>query len=301
MAFNNVVFSANVGGPITDLSRGSLRVNGTLSLATTEYRGCPNINNGALLAYGDVNITGSCGGQGSSLLVMKGNAAGQTITGSGSAAINSLEIAAGGNAVTLAGTVKLNGNYTLTSVGTFVVTGSTLNFGGGGRITPGTVAYNNVTFSPSSGWSVVDLGTGSMKINGLLTLAALEYYGCPSINNGTLQAYGDVTVSGSCGGPGSYALQFLGAHSPTVTVASGSLSSTNITVNLSAGYNLRLGSALTCNAGGQALNVISGGVNLLGYALALNSLTLNGNVINEGGGSLTVTSGASPWGGVINP
>jgi hypothetical protein len=295
--YNNIEFAGCTA--VFSLNNGTLNVDGTLSLAPT--CGSGTINSGVIMAYGNISSSGG-GASGSVVITVAGNAAGQTITGVTSAYFPNLVIDAGVNPVTLSGTVKLAKNFTMTSVGTFTTTGSTLYFSNSTAITitPGTVHYGDVTFG---GCGSYDLSGGSMNIDGNLSLTA--WCSGSTINSGTLNAYGNVS-SISFWTNGSAALQFLGSNSITLTVGSSKLLPTgNITVALTGGASLILASAVSWNSAGQTTTVTSGSIDMAGFALTAKSLVLSGTTVTKTGGVLTVNGSVagtgSLFGGTVNP
>lgn len=297
--YNHVTFTGFV--KTYELGGATMHIDGTLTLASISSSPPCTINAGTLMAHGDV-VTSNNGQQGTAIVQLAGNAAGQTITGTSSAGIPNLTIDAGTNNVTFNGTVWVRGIYTLTSVGTLTTTGSTLTLTGGGTITPGSVHYNNVTFA--SYVSSYSLGNGTMYIDGTLSLASTSMSPPGSINSGIFMIYGNVVAS-SFGAIGNAQIQFAGNTPQTMTAgASANLPTGNVTVNITGG-TLNLGSNVSWNNTGQTLSVNSGGVNMTGYNLTVKSLNLNGNTVTKGGGTLTVNGSVAGtgglYGGTVNP
>jgi hypothetical protein len=308
VSYNNVTFSG--AGQTFNLNSGTMTVNGTLLLNNTSAGGNNDtINSGTIMAYGNVSSTGggSSGGFiGSATVQVAGNAAGQTI--SSNAAVNkipNLVIAAGANPVTFGATISVSGGFTMTSVGTFTTTGSTLILNSGLTMVPGTVSYNNVTFTGVA--QIFSLSGGTLNVNGTLLLANTSGGSNCTLNSGTIMAYGNVSATGSYTFVGSVLLNFVGSSNQTVTVAAASagLLAGNVTVNTTGGANLILGSAVSWNNTGQNLTVTSGGVTMGGYALTAKSLSLNSTTVTKGGGVLTVNGSiagtGSLFGGTVNP
>ena len=84
------------------------------------------IDNGTINVSGASVTASNLGYGGSATIVLTGNAGGQTINGNG-IQLPHVKIAAGANNVTLNGNVMVTG-YTMTSVGTLNVAGSSLSY-----------------------------------------------------------------------------------------------------------------------------------------------------------------------------
>jgi formylmethanofuran dehydrogenase subunit C len=164
VAYNNVTFKGDCN--TFDFGGGTMTVNGNLSLGMGG--GC-NLNSGTVNVAGDVTATSGAPMNGSGVIQLTGNAGGQTVTGTLNSKLPALSIATGANAVTLSGTVAINGNYTWTSSGAFTTAGSTLALICPSTVTPGTVSYNNVTLDTAC--SVPSITT-SFTIGGDLTVTS---------------------------------------------------------------------------------------------------------------------------------
>lgn len=212
--YNNVVIGrANLGGD-------TLNVDGNLELlgGYDAY-----VNNGTILVKGNVSASTADGypNVGTVLVKVIGNPSGSTISGVAGSGIPNLEIAAGANNVTLSGIINITGNYAggltykVSSVGTLTTTGSTLGIAGPpNEFVPGTYTYNNVKIAP--GYSA-DLKNATLNVGGTLT-----YEGMSSLNNGTINAYGDVSSSSPSAGYGLYGsvVTYLKGNSSGQTVSS---------------------------------------------------------------------------------
>jgi hypothetical protein len=289
VTLGNVQFTQGADGPIVNIS-GTLNVGGTLTFNGQNY-----INGGTINAYGNI-VTGNYTYSGSATVVVAGNAAGQTISGNGSASakLPNVTIAAGSNNVTFSGPVYFGRNFTYTS-GNLIVAGSTLFFSSdctAPTITPGSATYNNVQFVGTNCSFMHETVSGTFNIGGTLTISNLHL-----IDSGTLAVAGNVTVTSGWGGTA--ALTFNGSSVQSITQSSGNFPSGAITVNNSSG--ITLASNVTWNGSTQTTTVTSGSINMAGYNLTLHALNLNGNTITKGGGTLTVGTGTSPYGGTINP
>ncbi|OFZ22602.1 MAG: hypothetical protein A2X94_04460 [Bdellovibrionales bacterium GWB1_55_8] len=311
VTYNDVKFQGTYG--TYNLNSGTMNIGGNLTIGD-QSGGNQGINSGTLAVTGNVNVAGY-GNVGSAVIQLTGNAAGQTITGAGTAPLPNLNITAGANPVTLSGTITVVGNYQLSSVGTFNVTGSTLVFAAGTSrtITPGAATYGNVKFHGT--YANYDLSSGTMKIGGDLTL------GDPvstnnAINSGTLSVAGNVTITGN-GYIGTSIVEITGnasgqtitgggaaAPMPHLTIAAGANNvSISGTLLVQGNYTVTSG---TVGAGGSTLilyannktvtitpgSALYNDVTLKGYYGTLNctgSLNASGNV------SLVSMAGPTPW------
>jgi hypothetical protein len=298
--YNNVTF----GGYTANFSLGgaTMYIDGSLSLNSTTSSPTSNIDSGTLMVGGDVTAS-NYGMIGSATIQLTGKVTGQTVTGISTSSFPSLVIATGTNNVTLSGSLSLAG-LTVTSVGTLTTTGSTLIFSSSAVITPGTAHYNNVTFGGFV--ASFSLGGGTMNIDGTLTLTSTSLSPPSSLDSGTLALAGNLTTA-NYGVIGNAQLKFKGATNQTATLAGGtSLPTGNVTLALTGGASLILGANLTAwNNAGQTVSATSGNINMAGYALTSNSLSLNGNTVTKNGGVLTVNGSVagtgSLFGGTVAP
>ncbi|MFL5812233.1 MAG: beta strand repeat-containing protein [Bdellovibrionia bacterium] len=286
---NHVQFTQGANGPTANIS-GTLNVGGTLTFNGQNY-----INGGTINAYGDI-VTGNYVYSGSATIVVAGNAAGQTISGNGSSSANlpNVTIAAGANNVTLSGSIYFGRSFTYTS-GNLVTTGSTLMFNSDCiplTISPGSATYNNVQFVSKSCTYLHETVSGTFNIGGNLTFNTFHL-----IDGGTLAVAGNVTITEIYGGTA--AMTFNGSSAQSVTQSGGTFPSGVITVNNPSG--ITLASNVIWNGSTQTTTVTSGSINMSGYNLTLHALSLNGNTVTKGGGTLSVATGTSPYGGTVNP
>lgn len=207
--FWNVTFG---GFGVTFNLTGTLSVNGLLTLADT-FGGSGNLNGGTIVATGNVTFTNN-GKMGTVLLLVAGSS-NQTITGSATAWIPQFEIASTGGTVSFVGTLQMYKAYTYTA-GTVNAGSSTLVLSGASgasnAVIPGTVQYNNVTFT---GFGTTSTITGTMTVNGTLTLDD-TYSASGSINTGTIEAKGNIVFS-SYGKAGTGLIRIAGTGNQTVT------------------------------------------------------------------------------------
>lgn len=300
ITYNNFSFIGYYG--THNLGGATLKVGGTFSGGDTYGPGYfeQQINNGTVLAYGDVKVI-NYGYQGTASVVVAGNPAGQTITGNGFAfSLPNLTITAGTNPVALSGTVASFPSFTMNSVGTFTTTGSTLavtcSHSVTCSITPGTVTYNNVLLQGN--YSIYTLNGGTMTIAGNLSIGdrfSPGYLDQP-VNNGTFAVNGNLSIINN-GNVGSATIAMNGnASGQTITSVAGK-KSPNIRIS-SGANNVSLTSAL--NVSGN-LQVSSGTMNMAGNSMNVTSaLTISsGATLTRGGGALTYGSLSNS--GTLNP
>jgi hypothetical protein len=295
--YNNVKLTGYYGN--YDLGGNTFKVGGNFSGGDT-YDPTYNdlrINNGTIQVNGNVSVINQ-GYQGTASIVLAGNASGQTLTGNGAGYyLPNITIAAGTNPVTVSGFVSLVGNFTMTSVGTFTTTGSTLYlgcaYGTTCTITPGTVAYNNVSIHGRN--ATLTLGGGTMNVNGNFELG--DAYLGKQLNNGTINVYGNISVTDYGDAGTAWIVAKGNASGQTLTDVSGSTPVPNFRSDAGAN-SVTLGSAFKV-AGSMA--VASGTFGMAGYALnVVSNLSLSaGTTLNKSGGTLTYGSLSNS--GTINP
>ncbi|MBK7892525.1 MAG: DUF2341 domain-containing protein [Bdellovibrionales bacterium] len=304
--YNNVTFPAQTLCYGYALGGATLKVGGLLTVNARNHCGpVPLLDNGTVEAYGDV-VVGTHGLNGTASIVLKGNVAGQTVTGVTGASIPNLQIAAGANNVTLSGTIDVFGNYIVTSVGTLTLTGTTLRFVGTGAatITPGTHMYNNVSIPFLNACNSWNLGGGTLNVGGALVVAGSSWCSgiARALDNGTVKAYGSVDLSQAFqGGTG---VILVAGNSGGQTVTGGATSQVS-KLNFDTGsYAATLSGAVKATT---SSNVATGSVALANSSSSFNTLalTLNGRTFTKNGGALTVNSvlagTGSLFGGTVAP
>ncbi len=278
VAYNNVTFAGFAS--TFSLASGTMTVNGTLTLADSWSSNQP-INSGTLLAKGPV-VFQDQGYSGTALVKIAG-ATNQSISGTSNAGVPPLEIASTGGTVTFLGTLYLKNNYTYTS-GTVDAGTSTLkiyNNVASTTITPGAIAYNNVTFEGFA--ATFSLASGTMTTNGTLTLG--DTWGSNALNSGTLQANGNV-VFNNYGYAGTAVLNMLGSTSTTLSsVSSATTTTPSILINKSGGATVTMSSNVNFSTTSQSLSLTGGTLDLGGWDLGVNS------VLTVGGGTTLKCSG----------
>lgn len=299
--YNNVTLNSYYGN--FDLGGNTFKVGGKFSAGDTygpAYTS-QHINNGTIMAYGDVAII-NYGYMGSASVVVAGNASGQTITGNGAGYyIPNLNISAGTNPVTLSGTISVINSFTMTSVGTLTTSGSTLylgcNYGTTCAITPGTVTYGNVALHGN--YATLTLGGGTMNVGGNLEIGdtyGLSELGQP-VNSGTINVYGNISVTnaGNKGtawivAKGNASGQLVSSTSPSIYLPNFTSDTGSNSISLSSGLNV---------AG--SMSVASGTFGMAGYSLAVTSnlSVSSGATLTKSGGTLTYGSLSNS--GTINP
>lgn len=235
--YNNVSFQGSYTG--FTLAGATMTVGGNFNAGDTYGASETNqqINNGTFNVTGNVASTYN-GYRGNSVIALKGNPAGQTITGGANKFLPSINIDAGTNNVTISGVVTVDYGFSVTSVGTLTTTGSSLNlfcnYGNTCIFYPSTTFYNNLKLTSYYGnW---DLGGATLNVSGAMT--AGDTYGGEHnqrLNNGTVMAYGDFIISG-VGYKGSATVVIAGnASGQTVTGGGADIHTPNLTI--SAGAN----------------------------------------------------------------
>lgn len=189
--------------------------------------------------------------------------------------------AGGNNTVTIDGPFTVSGGtYTSTSTTTvlnshFIINGGTFtpgatyNFNDRGAITPGSAAFNNVSFTPGNG-STYTL-TGTLLVNGNLSLNNTTN-NC-ILRGGIVDLKGNLTIVNS-GLPGSTEIRLTGAGTQTIDASGGNTTNRNLPsltiastgpvnlvgkLNIQGNYNYV--SSGTFNAGTSFINFIGFGNN----------------------------------------
>lgn len=298
VTYNNVKFNSSSGSSVYTIS-GTMTVAGTLTLASTNS-GVGTLSGGTIVARGDVIVT-NYGCNGGTIIQVTGATTGTSnIDGSAATSANlpTLEIVAGVNTVNLVGTLNLRGAYTYTS-GTVSAGTSTLVLNAAtGTITPGTVAYNNVTFSGASGTVTV---VGTMTVGGNLTLSRSA--GTRAIDGGTLDVLGNVIATTPS--TGTTNIKMSGGTAATITGGNFTICGTSFEVDKAGSSVSLLTSALNYDSVGQTFTLTAGSMDMAGLAMTVKALSLNGTTLTKSAGVLTVNSIAQGtgalFGGIVNP
>ncbi len=273
-------------------SVGTLTVNGTVALSgsltiTSNFA----MNGGTIAVTGNLSSTDtSNAGTTAILLTGSGN---HTVSANGaSGCFPSLTINTSGT-VTLQDTIIVTGNWTYTA-GTVVPGTSTVQFGAGLAInpivTPGTMAFNNVTISISTG-TLTQVGT--IIVNGALTFTGLG-----AINGGMIAVAGNI-ISKDTSYTGTSTMLVNGTGSQIIGNVTNAdypdgqfkIAKPSGTVTLSGSLNL---------ATTQDLAMTGGTFNLNGYNLTVNTaLTMSGGTINGGAGTIDINGNFNLAGGTF--
>lgn len=281
-----------------DLAASTMNVDGNFDFGDASYA-AKTIDNGTVLVKGNVTAH-DYGTYGSFLIKLVGNPIGQTISGTSTSDISNLEIAAGGNQVSIVGTLSLITSYKVTSVGTFDASGSTMLMKGlpNGTLNIWTLSenYNNVSFTGDE--ANYNLNGSTMNVTGSLAMSDASSSGY-KIDNGILKASASVS-SMAFGKSGSVQLQFVGTNQTYARSALASVTNGDILVNITG--TLTLTNNMLWSAAGQDLTITSGAINMANKNLTTGqTLTMSaGTSITRGTGTLKVngvTIGAGPYSG----
>ncbi|HEX4922642.1 MAG TPA: Ig-like domain-containing protein, partial [Bdellovibrionales bacterium] len=230
-------------------------VNGNLIVARNEFvcdaggaaEGYPGI-----FAYGNVTVNQYC----DRLNVRFTGTGNQTFTGSASSSLMGIQNYKSGGVLSLAGTIRLNGDWNSNvsggatmNAGTSTVRFGHYTWGGPGLSTVRTQgeAFNNVVFEKTATNHVsVD---GDTPVNGSLTIN--QCAGC-QVDGSTLRVRGAFTHT--AGGGGTAAITLDGTGAQTITHTAGTMPSGTFTINKTSG-TATLATNLTLSAAGQDLVV----------------------------------------------
>ncbi|MCB0390695.1 MAG: hypothetical protein KDD58_05375, partial [Bdellovibrionales bacterium] len=293
--YDNVQIQSACAGAY-DLNNKTMIINGQLELKGN-CDSSSSLNNGILLAKGDVVITNN-GKYGTALLKI-GGSGNQTIDTTGFTSNNfalNFEIASTGGTVSFVGAnFRADNDFTYTS-GNVDFGTTTLRVWADGNIVPGPINFADVVFESNCG-GVRDLNGGTMNILGNLTLDHACTSG-NSINNGTLNVQGNISFLQS-GMQGSANYILSGANDQTVFFAATAETPLGTwTINKTNSSNIvTLLSNAILNASGQDLNILNGTLDLYGYNLTINDQLNVGDGIGAASsariikGCSTVTAG----------
>lgn len=205
ISFQNVTLTGATG--MTNIN-GTMSVFGTLAMNNTGSSS--NVNNGVILAYGDITAS-DYGAKGNVTLRAVGTN-NRTISGTINAGFPNFEIATTGGVSTLSGVINIAKNLTYISgsvdAGTSLVHIS--SWGGGNIITPGTIIFNEVRFNGLAGNTTL---VGTMTVNSTLTLTSSS---ASFLVGGTILAKASVNIDGY-GFLGSTVLKINGSSNQTIT------------------------------------------------------------------------------------
>jgi hypothetical protein len=258
--YYNVDLSAT-GWQTKNLLGGTLKVGNLLTLSA--YAGCGRwcaTNNGTIELYGNLNATLS-GMTGTALLKVMGNG-NQVLTGVYGAQIFATEIASTGGAVTLSGNLYFVKSYLYTA-GVIDAATSTVSFDSNISINPGSgIFYNNVKLD---GYTTTINLTGTLNVNGILTMGGTSSSPRAAINGGVVNVFGSANFV-SLGFTGTTEIKIIGSVNQTLTgVASASIP------------NLEIAST-------------GGTVTFSGTIFAINSYKVTSGVINAGTSTLYLSN-----------
>ena len=301
--YNNVTFTADNSYNWGNLNGGTMTVAGNLVFDGGNQT--TTLDNGTILVAG--NVSALNGGffpwNGSNSLNVKltGNASGQTVsTTTWDSTIPSLEIATGTNPVTFGTTVGIaTGNFTMTSVGTFTVAGSTLYLQSY-LISPGAKTYNNVDLRVDA--TGRNLSGGTMNVGGDFTFT--DTGGC-ALDNGTISISGNFIKAGGADSTGNASIKMVGtASNATITSDSHFFPGGSFTINKS-GKTVTLSGPYEQFGASRTLTLTAGAINMANNALYTDSLVLSGTTVTKGGGLLwvggTTVGTGSFYGGTVAP
>lgn len=238
-----------------------------------------------------VNNYDSYGG-GNAIVKLIGTSA-QTVTGI-SGFLPSFEVANSGGVVTFSGSVKIAKNYTFTSAGSVVATGSSLRFNPGdyssAAISAGSAVYNNVYFDAGANYTLT--GTIYAAGNVFLNSGAV---GSGAINSGTIDVQGNLSIT-NYGLAGNGNINFSGAINSNITIAAGAVKpSGSISINKASSSNtVSLTGNSSFSGASQDLTITSGTLDMAGYNLTVGRNVTNSDTLKRGNNP---TCGTLSYGG----
>jgi hypothetical protein len=270
------------------------------------------INTGTIEAQGDVVInSGADGGTGMIAFLVTGD---QVITGNGGLTANLYidksagTVNAGATDLQVRGFTLANGTFTstsgnftiisnLASTTVFSITGGTFNHNSGTVTFAGsgsgaatytvdvltTLTLSNLTVNVTGGSDGMAVASGdTLVVTGTFT----QTNGRADV--GTIAAQGNVVIGSSADG-GTATLSFTGTNNQTYTDNGGNEPDGDITINKASG-TVTLASNADWNATNQDVTVTDGTLDLAGFTLATNVLTVSDGAVLQLQGGETVTA-----------
>lgn len=295
---NDVEFNSAYSSYTVTLASGTtVTANGTVYLAGGNSL---NINTGTLECKGDITITNTATGSGGNATLLIDGTGTQTLTGSGTSGQGKLPIVTinkPSGVLALASIISTANNWTYTA-GTISPGTSRLVFSGTLTVT-GSQLLNDVEFNSAYSAYTVTLASGTtVTANGNVYIAGGNSM---SINTGTLECKGDITITNTnTGGGGTATFLINGTGTQTLT-GSGTINQGRlpaVTINKPSG-TLNLASVISApNNWTYSSGVIAPGTSKVAFAYGnmtiTGSHTLNDVEFSAGGGTaytITIASG----------
>ena len=313
--YNNVNFVSGQNGTV-DLSGGTMKISGDLTLGNVDYHAIPSVDNGTLAVSGNVHLKNK-GAPGTAVVSLVGSAGTQTIFNDDSGLqpfLSNLVINSSGASVALNGLISISGgpstSFTNTSNTAIDFSNGKLAFSASSptSVTPGTVTYGDVSFNLGGDNGALSLGGNTMIVGGTLTIANSCDHACGTVNSGTISARGNVVIANPANsgnfydGAGSVSLRFEGSGNQTLS-QSGAMPTGSIVINSSGTVTL---STDVNMSSASSTTLKSGLINLAGHGMQIpGSLDLAGNQLTKASGVLVVGGVVAGFGklyaGMVNP
>lgn len=287
LVFNNVTFNSNWSSAGGIDIHGTLNVTGNLTVANNSngYFGATT-NTAVISVQGNVIAASGPGeepGSFNTTLNMAGTT-NQSITSAASCLPGSIVInntgSGGNNTVSLSGTVYAN-NWTYTQ-GVVAAGTSTMTMNGQcATINDSVTQFNDFVDAASNSACGLAI-TGTLNIAGDLNIATGGTN--PNLNGGAINLAGNLTLTQNNGG--TTALNFVGGNSQTISYVAGTFPTGTITVNKTSGTSVSLLNTVSFSST-QALNVVSGTLDLNGFSISkVGNITI-GDTLRGGVGGIT--------------
>ncbi|MBX7230440.1 MAG: hypothetical protein K1X29_00005, partial [Bdellovibrionales bacterium] len=295
MSFNHLELVKNRAGSNTSIS-GTITVLGNMTVNNVTAGASDRISGGTINVLGNLTMLASTGG--SATLQIVGTGA-QTLSGTGGNLPNLLVNKPSGT-LTISGIVGLAGNLTHTA-GTVVSTGSTFirtsapNLSQcSSTITPNTMEFDNFYFNSTCGGGgpTTDTISGTLVVNGTLTINNSGPSGLDVINGGSISAKGNISMT--AGDSGTTNIILSGTGTQNITHSGGTFPGSVLTLNKPSG-SAHLSSHLNLSVSGQDLTLNSGSLYMGGY-----NLTINDRLTLDSGTSLFTECGTLSYGALTN-
>jgi RHS repeat-associated protein len=240
---NNVTFSPSSSSTVTIASGKTLTVGGTLTYAGTAGL---IVNTGTINPTSHITVTNTVTTGGGSATINITGSNSQTFTGLSSSGLPlcNVVINKSGGTLTFTNTITAGGNWTWTA-GTLASSGSTIAFAGTSPTIAGSHTLNNIIFAPTAASTVTV--SNSLTLNGDLNY---NNQNAITVNTGTINVAGNITVTDTASGGGGNALININGSGTQTLTQSGVLQGNNLpnltinktgTLTLASGKNIWMG------------------------------------------------------------
>jgi hypothetical protein len=306
IVFNNLTVGDGFNGQGVTLT-GTVNVNGDLLLNVGQPGSTDSLfGTGTINVNGNINTTMWTNDNGSTVPIVWTGTGSKTFNQSAGTQFPNLTINGSGS-LAINGTPDFVDNF-IYQAGSVTVNAATTSFSAycsGYALTPGTIAFNNVSIGDGSMSCTGYTLTGTMTVNGNLSFNTKSNGQGYVKGGGTINVTGNLADTSWADNNSSVTVVLLGTGTQTLTQGTGAnFPKGTLKVN-NASNAVQLGSNFTASTNGHTISALAQGILLEGYALSAKALTLAATTfVTLGGGSLTVNGSpvlAGPYsGGTVN-